>query len=188
MEKVVARIKNILMNPEAALDELKSESMNITTVMKEYVAIAAVVPGAAMFIGLIGNAPLFRALLYGALIYAICVAGVLGFGKLLDALAPHFGSTKNDESAFKVSLAAFTPSFVAGIVNINPNLSFLWVLGSLYGCYIVYLGLPKLMNTPEDKRIAYSAASCAAIGIVVFILWRVAKGIALGDFSYSFSY
>ncbi len=187
MEQVIARIKNILMTPEAAIEELKSETMNVTDVMKEYVVIAAAVPGAAMFFGLIGpQLPLLRSLLYGVFIYAICVAGVLGFGKIIDALAPHFNSTKNDTNAFKVSLAAFTPSFVSGIFNLNPNLTFLWVLGSLYGTYILYLTLPKLMETPEDKRIAYAAIGSVVIYVVMFVLWRIARGIALGDISHSF--
>ena len=48
-------------------------------------------------------------------------------------------------------------------------LSILALLGSLYGLYLIYLGLPKLMKVPEDKTVPYIATVIGA-GIVIVLI------------------
>lgn len=186
MEEVVARVKRILMAPREALTLIKDEPLDIALTMKEYVAILAAIPAGATFIGLFGRVPFFRNLIYSLLVYAISAAMVPISGKIIDALAPHFNSTRNDLAAFKVALFMFTPALVAGIFTINPSLSILWLLGSLYGIYLMYLALPVLMETPEDKRLLYTAVNAVIIYIVSVILIRIVSAIALGYWSDSF--
>lgn len=180
MEKIFARVKTLLLTPEEALSQMKTEEMDVTQTMKEYVTILAAVPAGATFIGLFGHVPFFRNLFFSALIYAVGLIGVFAFGKIIDALAAQFNSIKSDVNAFKLALCAFTPAFVAGIFTINPNLSLLWFLGSLYGVYILYLGLPILMETPENKRIVYTAVNTIIIYILMLVLIRIASAVALG--------
>lgn len=188
MDQVVARAKNILMTPEQALTEVKSEAVGASELMKNYVAVVAAIPAVATFIGMIGHMPFFRALFFCAFLYAIGLAGVFIFGKVIDALAPHFNSTKNDLNAFKLAAYCCTPGFIAGVFSINQSLGFLSLLGSLYGIYIFYLGLPVLMETPEDKRLIFAACGTTVAAVVVVVLMKLAIFIALGDYATSTGY
>ncbi len=187
MERVINRVKQIVLSPEDALSEVKSESMTVAGAMKEYVAIVAAIPAAATFLGLIGHANFFRNLIFSAVIYVMGCVSVLIFGKIVDALAPRFSSTKSDLNAFKLSAYAFTPGFVAGVFNINPNLSIFGLLGSLYGIYVFYLGAPVLMQTAEDKKVLYTVACIVAMFVVMAILWSIVTGLVWsGTYGYRY--
>ncbi len=188
MEKIIERVKSILLAPKDALAAVKSEEMSVADFMKEYVAIVAAIPPIAQFIGfamvghpVFGRRSLIASLLFAALSYVLTLVSVLVFGKVINALAPNFGSTKNDLNAFKLVVYAFTPGLVAGIFNIVPSLSVLAMLGTLYGIYILYLGLPILMATPEDKNVAYTIVSLICGLVLMVVIYWIATGIAFGS-------
>ena len=173
MEKIVERIKRILLNPLEALRDVKTEDMDTSVIIKDYLVILAAIPAGAWFIGLIGRAPFGKMLVFSGLLYALMIISVFISAKIIEALAANFNSIKSDMNVFKLAFYILVPSFVAGIFNINPSLRYLWYLGSLYGVYILYLGLPVLMETPDDKRIAYTAVSAGVIYVVMTILFTI---------------
>jgi len=54
----------------------------------------------------------------------------------------------------------------------------LGLLGSLYGIYVLYLGLPILMGTPDDKRPVYTVAILVVVIIVMVVISAVAGALA----------
>jgi len=188
MEKLIERVKSILLSPKDALTAVKSEEMSIADFMKEYVAILAAIPAVAQFIGLalvghsvFGRRSFIGTLFYAALFYIFSLVSIFVYSKVIDALAPNFNATKNDLSAFKLTVYAWTPAFVAGIFHIVPGLQVLAMLGGLYGIYILYLGLPILMESPEDKTVAYTIVSLIVGLILMVIIGSIATVIALGS-------
>ncbi|MDF2957999.1 MAG: hypothetical protein OD814_001621 [Candidatus Alkanophagales archaeon MCA70_species_1] len=115
--------------------------------------------------------PMGTAVGIGILQYALSIIGVIIFAYILNALAPSFSSEQNLMQAMKLAAYAATPGLLAGILYALPTLSILVFLISLYGLYILYLGLPVLMNTPEDKQIIY-----LIVAIVVYIIIMVVIG------------
>jgi hypothetical protein len=93
---------------------------------------------------------------------------------IIDALAPTFGGQKSSQQAFKVAAYSYTAAWVAGIFQIIPILgSLLAFLGALYSIYLLYLGLPRLMKSPEDKSVAYTlvVVVCAiVVSVVIFMI------------------
>ena len=72
--------------------------------------------------------------------------------------------------ATKVAVYSFTAGWVGGVFLIIPFVGgFLALLASLYGLYLLYLGLPKLMRNPEDKTIGYTAV-VVIVTIVVLVV------------------
>ena len=69
---------------------------------------------------------------------------------IIDALAPTFNGTKNQIQALKVAAYCSTASWMAGIFALIPGLRFFGILG-LYSLYLLYLGLPVLMKSPQGK-------------------------------------
>ncbi len=188
MDKIIERVKSILLSPKDALTAVKSEEMSVTDFMKEYVAILAAIPAVAQFIGfalvghsVFGRRSFFGTLFYSALFYILSMVGVFVYSKVIDALAPRFNATKNNSNAFKLTVYSWTPAFVAGVFHIVPGLQVLAMLGGLYGIYILYIGLPILMESPEDKTVAYTIVSLIVGLIFMVIIGSIATVIALGS-------
>ncbi len=187
MDKIIERVKSILLSPRDALTAVKSEEISVADFMKEYVAILAAIPAVAQFIGLalvghsvFGRRSFIGTLFYSALFYILSLVSIFVYSKVINALAPRFNATKNDSSAFKLTVYSWTPAFVAGIFHIIPGLQVLAMLGGLYGIYILYLGLPILMESPEDKTVAYTVVSLIVALILMVVIGSIAAAIAFG--------
>jgi hypothetical protein len=81
-------------------------------------------------------------------------------------------------SAFKVSAYSLTPTWLAGVFALIPALSFLTLLG-LYGVYLLYLGLPRLMQAPEEKAVGYTAVVVLS-AIMLSIVLAGVLGVLMG--------
>jgi hypothetical protein len=88
---------------------------------------------------------------------------------IVDALAPNFGGKKNQMQALKVAAYAFTPAWVVSVLHVIPALGTLVLLAGIYSIYVLYLGLPVLMQAPKEKAGAYTAV-VGVCAIVVFVI------------------
>jgi len=173
---LVERVKGILLNPNAEWRVIEREPGDVQYLFKNYVAILALIPAVAGFIGSMSlglsiPTALFSAILSYVLAFVIAYVVAL----IIDALAPSFGGQKNFESALKVSVYSYTASWLASVFLIIPALAFLAILG-LYGLYLLYLGLPVLMKSPKERSVLYavSVIVCAIIISIVIGLIQAA--------------
>jgi hypothetical protein len=167
MEQLVERVKAILLTPQTEWPVIAREPGDTAGLFTRYVAILALIPALAGFIGtsLIGRyVPLFSGLVSAIIYYVLTFVLTFVIGLIVDALAPTFGAQKNLSNALKLTVYSFTPLWLAGIFLLVPGLSFLMILG-LYGTYLAWLGLPPLMMAPRDKVLPYAAV----IGIAIVI-------------------
>src|SRR3546814_15353465 len=69
---------------------------------------------------------------------------------------------------------------VAGIFSLLPTLAMLGaVVGGLYGLYLLYLGLPRLMKAPEDKAVVYTAVVVVVTILCVFLVSAIVGAFAM---------
>jgi hypothetical protein len=89
----------------------------------------------------------------------------------ISLLAPRFGGKKNFPNALKLSVYSHTPLWLAGIFLLVPGLNFLLILGA-YGLYLLWVGLPMLMQVPDERAFPYAifATACALIPAVVLAI------------------
>jgi len=172
MEQLIKRVKAILLTPQTEWPIIAREPGDTAALFSRYVAILALIPALAGFIGtsLIGRyIPLFAGLVTAVVGYVMTFVVTFVVALIVDALAPTFGAQKNFPNALKLTVYSYTPGWLAGIFLLIPGLSFLMILG-LYGLYLLWLGLPPLMQAPRDKALPYAATVvvCAVvIGIVI---------------------
>jgi uncharacterized protein YneF (UPF0154 family) len=182
---LIDRVKNIILTPKTEWPVIDREPGDVPYIFTNYVAILAAIPAVCGFIGLaiVGvslpglgtiRLPVATALLSAIVSYLLTFAIVYVVALVVDALAPTFSSRKNFESALKVTAYSYTPSWLCGIFLLIPGLSFLAILG-LYGLYLLWLGLPVLMKTPQDKSLGYTAA-VVVIAIVIGIVLGMIQG------------
>ncbi|MBP1748878.1 MAG: hypothetical protein H6Q52_1417 [Deltaproteobacteria bacterium] len=185
---LVERAKSIMFKPSETWMVVKNEQTTIKELFVSYAAILAIIPAAAAFIGmsLIGTSmlgmhfriPFVAGLVHAVLSYVLSLVGVYVVAFIIDALAPSFNSRKDMLLAAKLAVFAFTPAWVGGIFMIIPMLGILTVLASLYGLYILYVGLPILMDTPKEKTLGYFVV-VIIVSIVVSIIINVLARLVL---------
>ncbi|HMK64606.1 MAG TPA: Yip1 family protein [Thermodesulfobacteriota bacterium] len=186
---LVQRVMDISLKPKDTWQVIKSEPATIKDLYTSYAVPLAAITPIASFIGfsLIGfsmltmryRIPLATGLSHAIVSYALSLVGIYVVAQIIDALAPNFGSQKNLINAMKVVVYSYTPAWVAGILLIIPGLSPITGLVSLYSLYILYLGLPVLMETPQDKAMGYFVVSIV-VSILVFVVVGVVSRSLFG--------
>ena len=186
---LLQRVRDILLRPKATWPEIAAEPADAGSLYRDYLLILAAIPALASVVGLslvgissFGNlgvdlrVPLGAALVSALIGYVLSLAMVFVVALLVDALAPMFGGSRNRIAALKLVAYASTAAFVGGLFNVQPVLSVLGLLASLYGIYLLYTGLPVLMQCPPGKAPAYAAA-VALGGIVASLLVGALGGL-----------
>ncbi|MBP7528921.1 MAG: YIP1 family protein [Syntrophorhabdaceae bacterium] len=185
---LVERAKGIMLKPAQTWETIKAEQTTIKDLFTSYAAILAIIPAAAGFIGmsLMGTSmlgihfriPFLYGIIHAIISYVLTLVGVYVVAFVIDALAPSFSSRKDMLSAVKVAVFSFTPAWIGGIFMILPMLSILTFLASLYGLYLLYTGLPILMETPREKTLGYFVV-VIIVSIVVSLIINVLARLVL---------
>lgn len=192
---LVDRVKNILLTPKAEWAKIDTEEADVSKLYMGYVlplaalsAICGVIGMVVFGLGVPGlvtvRVPVVEAIISGAIQVACYVGGVFLLGIIANALAPTFGSVPNQGQAHKLMAYSFTASLLAGVFAIFPPLGILGLLG-LYSFALLFIGLPIMMKTPDDKRVGYFA-TLVILGIVTFFVIGAVTGyarLATGGFS-----
>lgn len=178
---LIERAKNICLKPKSEWGVIAGESTASGTLVVGYVlplvaisAVAGLIGGSVVghtlpFIGTY-RVPIVTGIVLAIYRVVMAVVGVGVLALIINALAPSFGGEKNPQQALKVAAYSYTPAWLAGLFMLLPGLGFLVLLGALFGLYVLYLGLPRLMKSPEDRSLGYTAVVviCAiVIGVVI---------------------
>jgi len=185
---LVRRAINILTRPKSEWAVIDAEPATIKDLYLRYAMILAAIPALAGLIGALafGHSmlgityrPALVPTVFGAVLsYVLSLVGVGLLGLIIDLLAPQFGGVQNRVKAFQVAIYSMTAAWVAGIFAIFPPLTLLAVLG-LYGFYLLYLGLPRLMRSPEDKSMVYTIV-VVVVALVVNLVVAAIGGAVIG--------
>jgi hypothetical protein len=178
------RITNILTKPKEEWAVIAVESTDVPTLYKEYIVLLAAIPAIAGFIGMtiVGiPAPFLGTIRIGLVSglvhlivgYLLTLVSYLVAAFVIEKLAPTFGSRGNLIQALKLAAYASTPVWIAGILAIYPPLSMLLLIAAIYAIYLFYLGLPFVMQTPQDKALAYTIASAVALIVTSIVIHLV---------------
>jgi Yip1 domain len=178
---LVSRVKAILTTPKTEWPVIAAETTTVADLYKNYVVILAAIPAIAAFIGMsiVGlgffRTPIGTGLTFAVLSYVMALVGVYIIALVTDALAPTFGSTKDQMQALKTAAYSMTAYWVASVAQIIPGLGGLVALiGLAYGLYLFYLALPFTMKTPADKAIPYTAVVTVSALVIMILLNFVA--------------
>jgi hypothetical protein len=190
------RVKNIITDPKAEWPVIEGEQTTVEKLYREYIALLAAIPVLATMIGsvvfgltvpFVGTirTPVVQAVITAIFTYVLALVGVYLAAFIVDKLAPTFDSKPDQLQALKLVAYAYTPAWIAGVLNIIPVLGILAILGGLYSIYVFYLGLPVMMKTPEAKVIPYMVVAAVVIIIVSFVMMAIA-GVLTAGFAFMY--
>jgi hypothetical protein len=183
------RAQAILAAPADAWTRIENDSDDAAYLLTSYVAPLALIPAVFGFMGacVVGTVEpgvgTVRSSILDGLFgvvfgYVMTCATVLLLGLLINILAPRFGGRKDFDSAFKLAVYSYTPVWLAGIFLLAPGLRFLG-LTSLYGIYLLWQGLPRLVK-PAAARVASYTAVIVAFACALTLATAVAQRALFG--------
>ena len=186
--ELVGRVKRLLLSPTSEWDRIDAEPATIKGLYVGYVCILAAIPPIAGLIGgqLFGiggfgfhmKPALVPAIVGAVVAYGLSLLSVFLVALIIDALAPSFDGQKNQIQAFKVAAYSYTAAWVFGVLGIFPPLGIIAALASLYGFYLLYLGLPKLMKAPKEKAVGYTAVTVLCAIVLSIVIGAVTGAVA----------
>lgn len=181
-QSLVARVKAVLLRPQSAFDVIAAEPAEPAVLYKSYAVPLALLSALCLTIGLIffswGAGGFYtrlnpvQALINGAMQFVLSIAWLYIMARAIDALAPHFGALPDRVRAHKLAVYSSTAALLAGVFSLHPWLGVFGLLG-LYSLGLLYIGLPRLMKAPEEKRVGYFAAIIGvtfAAALVLFLI------------------
>ncbi|HZZ67675.1 MAG TPA: Yip1 family protein [Phenylobacterium sp.] len=180
---LIQRATNILLHPKAEWDAIAAEPATTQSIFI-YAAILAGVAALArlahglmpfcFFVACYTPNPVF-AVISSIVYYIVTLAGVFVVGLIIDALATGFGGEKNQVQAMKAAVYSWTAAWLAGVFIVVPWFGWLLSLVGLYSIYLLYVGLPRTMKSPEQQAVGYTAV-VVILAIVVFVIGGAIAG------------
>jgi len=183
---LVDRAKNIIFTPRTEWEVVAGERPDAGGVLTGYAFPMALIPAFASFVGygfvgFLGTAvgPM-AALGYAVLTLVTSLLGVVIASAVVNLLAPTFASEKSFGRAVQLVAYAYTPAWVGGVMHVVPALAWIGGLFGLYGAYLMYLGLPKVMKTPEEKVVVYMVTVFVVALVVSMVVSAILISAGLG--------
>ena len=178
------RLLRMFTAPTEYWNEVIAEPGDIRSLLVPQMLILAAVPAVAQFLGTVmrflvlamrlgvsGN--VIGGALVGLLLgYGLNIAAWLIMGLVVDFFAEPFGGQRDAGQSNKLAAGAVIPVWLGSVLHIIPLPGFglLGVLAGLgYGAYLLYLGLPILNGTAEDKAVGYTAAVMGITFVIMLI-------------------
>jgi hypothetical protein len=165
---VVKRVRGLIQAPKEEWAIIEAEGKSIVALYREYIIFLALIPPFASFLGGyffgfsrgpadVVHLTLWGGLLRAALQYVLSLPLLYLVAFVISSIAPHFEGESDDTRALTLAAYAYTPAWVAAIFGLVPGLRWLDILG-LYGLYVFYLGLPRMMKCPKRYADIFSVA------------------------------
>ncbi len=195
---ILNHVWGIFSHPDDEWLTIRSEPNTIKRHYLNHTLILAAIPAISAYIGStqvgwkIGSSEKTylltsqSALMLCILFFGAMIVGVVVLGKFIDFLSQTF--QEEDHTPRGIALATYTttPLFICGLVALFPILWLDMIIGLIavaYSVYLLYEGVPILMNIPRDKGFIFASA-IVTIGLVMFvgllaitvIVWSVGIG------------
>ncbi|GAA5317370.1 MAG: Yip1 family protein [Candidatus Pelagadaptatus aseana] len=191
----------IMLHPDSEWKAIRNERHSFMQVFISHVPFLALIPVLATYYGVTqvgwtigGGEPVMlttnSAMSLCAATYVALLASVYILGEFVNWMAKTYGVQDEAEQRHYegTALAVYvsTPTFLAGIFMVYPDM---WLnaiamgLALAYSIYLVYEGIPILMNINKEQAFMY-ATSVVTVGLVLAVTVRIISvmiwGVGIG--------
>ncbi len=105
------------------------------------------------------------------LFYLTMIASIAGIGYMIHWMSLTYGANSSIAKGLMIAGLTAMPLFIAGAVGFYPSLFIDLIVGVIALChavYLLYLGIPIVMNIPQDRGFLFSSA-VVAVCMVIFM-------------------
>ncbi|GHE85648.1 Yip1 family protein [Thalassotalea profundi] len=114
--------------------------------------------------------------------YAGLIVGVLALAYLIQWMATTFDAKPDFTQSLELAAYTATPLLMSGLSALYPVLWFVAIVGLAaltYSIYLLYSGVPIMMNIPEEKGFIYSS-SVVTCGLVLIVALMATSAVLFG--------
>lgn len=172
----------LLIHPKQEWNKISQEKNEIPGLLMGYVLILAIIGPVAGYYGTttsgwqIGSRDAVKlttqsAMTISIFYYLAVVISVVGLGLMVRWMCKTYGGNTSLNRCIALSAYVSTPIFLVGIVEFFPILWINLVIGLFalaHSVFLLYSGVPVMMNISEDKGFLMSSAMLA-IGMVALV-------------------
>lgn len=125
------------------------------------------------------------------LFYLAMVTCIAGIGYFIHWMSETYGAQSTMTQGIVVAGLTATPLFLAGLVGFKPILWLDMLIGAgavSWSVYLLYLGIPIVMNIPKERGFLFSSAVLAIAMVILIclmvgsvILWDMGAAPAFTD-------
>jgi len=185
---LLKHIVGLLKSPAAEWQNIRKENCSVGKCYCSHVLLLAAMPPVAFYfgttevgwsVGSSSNVEKFThdiGLIYGLLLYCAILMGIFLMGVATNWMSSTYDVTPNLSRAIGLSAYAATPLLLTGIMLLYPVLWVLLLISLValgYTVYLLYLGLPIMLDIPKEKGFLYSSA-ILAFGLIMLVGMLVA--------------
>ncbi|MCP5352682.1 MAG: YIP1 family protein [Chromatiales bacterium] len=178
---VFQHVWGLMSQPAAEWAKIRDRRCSISGCFSTHISVLALIPALAGYIGItqVGwefgsqtvkldpdNAITVTVVFYLAMLFAVLVVG-----KMIDWMSQTYDVRQPLSQSIALSAYTATPLFLAGVFQLNPVIWLNFLIGLPvigYTVYLLYTGLPIMMEIPEEKGFVFSSAVLGA-GLVIFV-------------------
>ena len=190
---VLKHIWGLFVNPKREWVSIRDDKCTLGKCYAVHVMILAAIPAISGFIGTtqfgwqIGAGDPVKLTLESAgmisiLYYLAMLVGVFAIGWMIHWMGSTYGVDVPLSQCVVLAAYTATPLFLIGIMELDPVLWVNLVVGIValaYTVYLLYSGVPIMMDISEDRGFLFSSA-VLAVGLVAFVALLAVTAILWG--------
>lgn len=191
---MLSHVYGLFVSPREEWQRIREENCTIGKCYCSYLLILAAIPpvsgyfGTTLFGWQIGGREAIKlspdsALMIALSYYFVMLIGVLSVGFMIHWMGKTYGTVQSLSRCFSLAAYVATPMFLVGIFEILPILWLNFVLGLpalAYTVYLLYTGVPVMMEISEERGFLFSSA-VLAVGLVTLVSVLAATAILWGS-------
>ena len=177
----------IFTHPDSEWRDIRKQRRSKTLEFLTHVPLIALIPAVAFYYGVTqvgwslgGGDPVYltsaSAMILCVMSYLAALIGVWIFGEFINWMAATYSEEAvNPHHGMAMAVYVTIPIFLAGIAGALPVL---WVnvaatmLAAVYSVYLIYEGIPILMNIDKERGFLYST-SIITVALVLLVTMRI---------------
>lgn len=177
----------IFTHPDSEWRDIRKQHRSKTLEFLTHVPLLAIIPAVAFYYGVTqvgwtlgGGDPVYltssSAMVLCSISYLSALAGVWIFGEFINWMAATYSDEPVDpHHGMAMAVYVTIPIFLSGIAGAMPVL---WVnaaatvIAAAYSVYLIYEGIPILMNIDKERGFLYST-SIVTVALVLLVSMRI---------------
>ena len=191
---MLSHLFGIFINPRAEWEKISAVDCTIGKCYCSYVFLMASIAPISGYIGTtrfgweIGAREAVKlspdsAMIIAVSFYLVMLVGVFSMGAMIHWMGQTYGAKQPLSRCIRLAAYVATPLFLVGFFELLPILWLNFVIGLpalAYSVYLLYTGVPIMMDVSEDRGFLFSSA-VLAVGLVALVCMMVAMAILWGN-------
>ena len=171
-KQIWERIKAIITHPTETWNKISTEPHDQNEMIINYLVPIVALGAITNFIGIasLSEYSVYQGFMLAITYFISMIAGIYVSAVVISELEPGFNIEKHFGGTLKLIIYSSTPALVSSVVaNLHPGLSFVGLFG-LYSLYLFWVGLPRIMDVPEDKKVGFVLITALILLAITFVI------------------